>query len=185
MCDAHSLLDCTLTILSLQSIMANRFCGLCRTWEKRHWLLRKRQRLRDRERVGSRQRSLSSTLVYFSTWETSASREIYNWHWECNSLYKGWVTEFKGNRKKALCKCCDRMDFLNFVIKSWKSPWIKVLLTCMNHVPMSLLTNPVWIPFSHISHALTPIIPQGKSSCMTCYIVHYTMNISFSHPAFS
>ena len=40
--------------------------------------LRKRQRLRDRERVGSRQRSLSSTLVYFSTWETSASRESAN-----------------------------------------------------------------------------------------------------------
>ena len=39
------------TLLSLQSIMANRFCGLCRTWETCHWLLRKRQRLRDRERV--------------------------------------------------------------------------------------------------------------------------------------
>ena len=38
---------------------ANRFRGLCRTWEKRHWLLRKRQRRRDRKRVGNRQRSLS------------------------------------------------------------------------------------------------------------------------------
>ena len=46
----------------------------------------------------------------------------YNQHWEHNSLYKGWVTAFKGDRKKALCKCCDR-----------KTPWIKVLLTCMNH----------------------------------------------------
>ena len=38
---------------------ANRFCGLCRTWEKLHWLLRKRQRMRNRKRVGSRQWSLS------------------------------------------------------------------------------------------------------------------------------
>ena len=28
-------------------------------------------------------------------------------------MYKGWLTAFKGDRKKALCKCCDWMDSLN------------------------------------------------------------------------
>ena len=46
---------------------------------------------------------------------------------------KSWLTAFKGDRKKTLYKRCDWMDSLNFVIKSWKTPWIKVLLTCMNH----------------------------------------------------
>ena len=34
---------------------------------------------------------------------------IYNWQWELNSQYKGWLTAFKADRKKALCKCCDRI----------------------------------------------------------------------------
>ena len=34
---------------------------------------------------------------------------IYNRQWELNSQYKGWLTAFKGDRKKALCKCCDRI----------------------------------------------------------------------------
>ena len=34
---------------------------------------------------------------------------IYNRRWELNSQYKGWLTAFKGDRKKALCKCCDRI----------------------------------------------------------------------------
>jgi len=41
------------------SLCANRFCGLCRNWEKCHWLLRKRQCMHNRKHVGSRQRSLS------------------------------------------------------------------------------------------------------------------------------
>ena len=53
---------------------------------------------------------------------------------ELYSLYKGGLTAFKGDRKKASCKCSDWMDSLNFMIKSWKSPWKTVLLTCMNHV---------------------------------------------------
>ena len=46
----------------------------CLKWEKRHWLLRKHQRMRDRKRVGSQQRSLLP-LNFASSWETSASRE--------------------------------------------------------------------------------------------------------------
>ena len=38
---------------SLEVSHANRFWGLCRTWQKRHWLLRKRKRMRDRKRLGS------------------------------------------------------------------------------------------------------------------------------------
>ena len=34
---------------------------------------------------------------------------IYNWQWELNSEYKGWLTAFKADRKKAFCKCGDRM----------------------------------------------------------------------------
>ena len=34
---------------------------------------------------------------------------IYNRQWELYSQYKGWLTAFKGDRKKALCKCCDRI----------------------------------------------------------------------------
>ena len=41
----------------------NRFSRLCRTWQKRHWLLRKRERMRDRKLVGSRQRSLSCRFI--------------------------------------------------------------------------------------------------------------------------
>ena len=33
---------------------------------------------------------------------------IYNWQWELNPTYKRWLAAFKGDRKKALCKCCDR-----------------------------------------------------------------------------
>ena len=51
--------------------------------------------------------------------------------WKHNSQYKGWVTTFKGDRKRALCKCSDwiintlrRMpvetDYLNVVKKSRK-----------------------------------------------------------------
>ena len=43
---------------------------------------------------------------------------IYNRQWEVNSLYKGWLAVFKGDWEKALRKCCDWMDSLNFVIKS-------------------------------------------------------------------
>ena len=42
---------------------SNWFSGLCHTWQKRHWLLRKRQGMRDRKLVGSRQRSLSSLFI--------------------------------------------------------------------------------------------------------------------------
>ena len=34
---------------------------------------------------------------------------IYNRQWELNSQYKGWVTAFKNDKKKALCKTCDRI----------------------------------------------------------------------------
>ena len=34
---------------------------------------------------------------------------IYNRQWELNSNYKGWLTAFKADRKKALCKCCQQM----------------------------------------------------------------------------
>ena len=34
---------------------------------------------------------------------------IYNRQWELNSEYKGWLTAFKDDRKKAFCKCCDRL----------------------------------------------------------------------------
>ena len=40
------------------SYRANRFCKLCRKWLKSHWLLRKRQCICDRKRIGGRQRSL-------------------------------------------------------------------------------------------------------------------------------
>ena len=33
----------------------------------------------------------------------------YNQQWELNFKYKGWLTAFKADRKKALCKCCDWM----------------------------------------------------------------------------
>lgn len=47
---------------------------------------------------------------------------IYNRQWELNSQYKGWVTAFKGDRKKALCKCCDRMiDISNMGESALKS----------------------------------------------------------------
>ena len=47
---------------------------------------------------------------------------IYNWHWELNSKYKGWFTAFKAERKKALCKCCDRMiDISNMGESALKS----------------------------------------------------------------
>ena len=42
-------------------------------WEERHWLLRKRQRMRDRKRVRSRQRPLPP-LMFASSWETSVNR---------------------------------------------------------------------------------------------------------------
>ena len=44
---------------------------LCRT---RHWLLRKRQCMRDRKRVGDRQRSLLP-LIFLSPWQSFASRK--------------------------------------------------------------------------------------------------------------
>ena len=50
---------------------ANRFCKLCRTWLKRCWLLRKRQCMRDRKRIGGLQRSLFFLLLLL-TWETHA-----------------------------------------------------------------------------------------------------------------
>ena len=38
----------------------------------------------------------------------------YNWQWELNSQYKGWLTTLKADRKKALCKWWDRViDILN------------------------------------------------------------------------
>ena len=48
---------------SLSRSNSNRFSRLCRTWHKRHWLLRKRERMRDRKLVGSRQRSLSCRFI--------------------------------------------------------------------------------------------------------------------------
>ena len=78
MCNVCALLDCTLTIIEstvgygFHEIREFRnfslwsqtlFSGLCRTWQKRHWLLRKRERLRDRKLVGSRQRCLSSSFI--------------------------------------------------------------------------------------------------------------------------
>ena len=41
----------------------NRFSGLFHTWQKRHWLLEKRERVRDRKLVGSWQRFLSSRFI--------------------------------------------------------------------------------------------------------------------------
>ena len=47
---------------------------------------------------------------------------IYNQQWELNSKYKGWLTAFKADRKKAFCKCCDRMiDILNMGESALKS----------------------------------------------------------------
>ena len=47
---------------------------------------------------------------------------IYNWQWELNPKYKGWLTAFKADRKKALCKCCDRMiDISNMGESALKS----------------------------------------------------------------
>ena len=47
---------------------------------------------------------------------------IYNRQWELNSKYKGWLTAFKADRKKALCKCCDRMiDISNMGESALKS----------------------------------------------------------------
>ena len=47
---------------------------------------------------------------------------IYNRQWELNSKYKGWLTAFKADRKKALCKCCDRMiDISNIRESALKS----------------------------------------------------------------
>ena len=42
----------------LEVSRANRFCGLCRTWQKRHWLLRKHKRMCDRKRFESQHRPL-------------------------------------------------------------------------------------------------------------------------------
>ena len=55
------------------SYRANRFCKLCRTWLKRCWLLRKRQCMRDRKRIGGLQRSLFFLLLLL-TWETHAGK---------------------------------------------------------------------------------------------------------------
>ena len=65
-------------------------------------------------------REIYSTFVLFillSNEFKRSKRKLHNRQWELNFLYKGWVTAFKSGRKKALCKCCDRMDSLNFVIK--------------------------------------------------------------------
>ena len=43
---------------------ANRFCKLCRTWLKRHWLLRKRHYIRDRKHTGGRQKSVSFLSLF-------------------------------------------------------------------------------------------------------------------------
>ena len=42
---------------------SNRFSGLFHTWQRRHWLLRKRERMQDRKLAGSRQRSLSCRFI--------------------------------------------------------------------------------------------------------------------------
>ena len=42
---------------------SNQFSRLCYMWQKRHWLLRKREGMRDRKLVRSRQRSLSSCFI--------------------------------------------------------------------------------------------------------------------------
>ena len=36
-------------------------------------------------------------------------RCIYNIKWELDSQYKGWVSAFKADKRKALCKSCDRL----------------------------------------------------------------------------
>ena len=36
-------------------------------------------------------------------------RCIYNCKWELDSQYKGWVSAFKADKRKALCKSCDRL----------------------------------------------------------------------------
>ena len=47
---------------------------------------------------------------------------VYNRQWELNSKYEGWLTAFKADRKKALCKCCDRIiDISNMGESALKS----------------------------------------------------------------
>ena len=47
---------------------------------------------------------------------------IYNRQWELYSDYKGWLTAFKADRKKAFCKCCDQMmDISNMGESALKS----------------------------------------------------------------
>ena len=50
-------------------------CKLYRIWLKPCWMLRKRQCMRDGERIGGRQRSLSSLSFFLAPWETTARRE--------------------------------------------------------------------------------------------------------------
>ena len=89
---------------------------------------------------------LRSSFYYQINSKGQRGNCIYNRQWEVNSLYKGWLAVFKGDREKALCKCCDWMDSLNFVIKSWKTPWIKVLSTCTNHVVRKYRYYSVFMP---------------------------------------
>ena len=49
----RTLTVCKHTRVSTEVSRANRCFGLCLKWEKRHWLLRKRQRMRDRELIFS------------------------------------------------------------------------------------------------------------------------------------
>ena len=73
---------------------------------------------------------------------------IYNRQWELNSKYKGWLTAFKADRKKALCKCCDRMiDISNMGESALKShtkserqkTTVESGLNSLGHYPHSVL----------------------------------------------
>ena len=71
---------------------ANRFCKLYRTWLKRHWFSRERKWMRDKKRIGGRERSLY-LISFFSFRETPLlAGNRYNEPSMCDThhLLKSW-----------------------------------------------------------------------------------------------
>ena len=67
----HPQLWLVLLKFEVRCLTLTRFSGLCRTWQKRHWLLRKCERMGDRKPA-----EVSLLSFHFaSSWKTSARRE--------------------------------------------------------------------------------------------------------------
>ena len=117
------------------SYRANRFCKLCRTWLKRCWLLKKRQCMRDRKRIGGLQRSLFFLLLLL-TWKTHAGKSnirktVFLWEtfffffsssmgslFEPNSARAEWLWKTECLKQQQGLRC--RAGFYSFQLCSIK-----------------------------------------------------------------